>query len=260
MIPSSPAPAFGYAYTLGVPNANGTYQPTSSPDQQLPLRALNVLEPNQPASIYKDADGFLVGVTGEERDILIKAKEIKELAKQAGLDGFITQAANEASDSLKRAISINAQMVDVTDIVKDPDAFPVAGGNANAHLVTPEGTPFTLPAQQASNQGSMPLPPDADLNQQAQQLAQSLAQQLQGLLGPQAQIKVKTTLTHQAFGPSVPNTQTRDVAKGLFVTQEAPPTVPQPAMVSSPFDKAFGPVGAPLVSPFTLPAPQPVAQ
>jgi hypothetical protein len=152
-----------------------------------------VLEPNQPASIYKDADGFLVGVTGEERDILIKAKEIKELAKQAGLDGFITQAADEASNSLKRAISINAQMVDVTDIVKDPEAFPVAGGNPNAHLVTPEGNPFALPAQQAPNQGSSTVATDADLNQQAQQLAQSLAQQLQGVLGPQAQIKVKTT-------------------------------------------------------------------
>jgi hypothetical protein len=254
----TPSSAFGFAYTLGIPNPNGTYQPPQSPDQQLPLRALNVLEPNQPASVYRDPDGFLVGVTGEERDILIKAKEIKDLARQAGLDSFITQAADEASNSLKRAISINAQMVDVADIVKDPEAFPVASGNATAHLVMPRN-PFALLAKQAS-QGSSTVATDADLNQQAQQLAQTLAQQLQGVLGPQAQIKVKTTLTQQAFDPSVPDAQNRDVAKGLFVTENAPSAMAQPSTVSSPFDKAFGPVGAPVAMPFALPAQPPAAQ
>jgi hypothetical protein len=260
MTPLPPlVPAFGRAYTLGVPSPKGHYQPTPTSDPTLALRSLNVLEPGQPASVYKDPEGFLVGVTGPERDLLLTAKTLRTQANNTG-DGFIRQAAHEASANLKRAVSVNAQMVDVSDVVANPDAFPIEGGVGNAHVVNPDGREFIPPSAKAAKADTTKpdvttQQPDASLSQQAQHLADELTRQLKQFFGDDADIKVKTSFV-QATSDSLtpPSTDPSMTPVG-----KVPPSAAQPP--TSPFDAPFGPAGPPNTNAFRSatmsPMPQP---
>ena len=155
----------------------GFIAPVADEDNLVSRRVANALEPGVDNVFYQDPTGFTVVFTGADNQAILQARQ--DLAPAINSPDPYTRAYGEAAfQRVKLDAAAEAINLDVTDVVKNPEQYPIDGaGNPFASL-SPAGAPQPL-LPGATPMGTAPLqssPPAAELPSLTQQPAASPTQ------------------------------------------------------------------------------------